>query len=134
MIEVSAICLFNDAEQVLTVRKQGTHGWMLPGGKPETGETPLECILREVDEELAVRLDARQIAALGTFDSTAVNEGTPLRAHVFISSQAIGPQPGAEIAELRWVDPADPGEDQAPLNTQHIFPLLSDQLARHRAR
>lgn len=35
MIEVSAVCLFDDSGRVLTVRKRGTSGWMLVGGKPE---------------------------------------------------------------------------------------------------
>ena len=31
--------------------------WALPGGVLEPGELPLDCILREVDEELGARLD-----------------------------------------------------------------------------
>lgn len=124
VIEVSAICLFNAAGQVLTMRKAGTRGWMLVGGKPETGEDALTCVIREVDEELAITLDPTQIRFLGDFSSTAVNEGAPLLAHVFTTSQQVNPRIRGEIAAARWVDPANPGQDQAPLNTDLIFPLL----------
>lgn len=97
---------------------------MLVGGKPEPGETPRDCALREVEEELGVSLDGTRLRELGTFTSTAANEGVPLMAHVFRSDQRVEPQVCAELEELRWVDPADPGPDQAPLNTDLVFPLL----------
>lgn len=124
VIEVSAVCLFDEDGRVLTVRKRHTSGWMLVGGKPETGETDRDCVIREVEEELGVALDPAALTKLGDFHSTAVNEGVPLTAHVFVSTQRVTPSPRAEIAELRWVDPADPGPDQAPLNIDLVFPLL----------
>lgn len=125
MIEVSAVCLFDDLGRVLTVRKRHTCGWMLVGGKPEDGETAKDCVIREVAEELGVTLDPDALSRLGDFRSTAVNEHVPLVAHVFVSQQRVTPSPHAEIAELRWVDPADPGPDQAPLNTDLVFPLVT---------
>lgn len=125
MIEVSAVCLFDEAGRVLTVRKRGTSKWMLVGGKPEPGETARECALREVAEELGVVLDGTRLRELDTFASTAANEGVPLTAHVFCSDQRVEPRVCAELEELRWVDPAEPGPDQAPLNTDLVFPLLA---------
>ena len=98
---------------------------MLVGGKPEADETALQCALREVSEELGVQLDESRLRDLGTFHSTAVNEGVPLTAHVFISDERVTPGIHAELAALRWVDPADPGDGQAPLNTDLVFPLLA---------
>ena len=39
VITVSAICFERADGAVLTVRKRGTTSWMLPGGKPESGES-----------------------------------------------------------------------------------------------
>ncbi|MDE2316236.1 MAG: hypothetical protein KGK06_07485 [Xanthomonadaceae bacterium] len=36
------------------------------------------------------------------------------------------PRVQAEIAELRWVDPATPGVPVARLSLEHILPLLRD--------
>lgn len=124
MIEVSAVVLRDRESRVLTVRKRGTTKWMLVGGKPEPGEDALSCVLREVDEELGVRLDPSRLTMLGTFHTIAANEGVPLTAHVYRSDELVSPHLQAELEELRWVDPGAPGPDQAPLNTELVFPLL----------
>ena len=38
-------------KKLLLVRKKNT--WILPGGKPESGENDLECLTREINEELS---------------------------------------------------------------------------------
>lgn len=132
VIEVSAVCLFDEIGRVLTVRKRGTRKWMLVGGKPEPGETERDCAIREVHEELGVRLDASRLRELGTFRSIAANEGGQLIAHVFVSDERVLPHIQAELVGLRWVDPAEPGDDQAPLNTELVFPLISRDTYRGR--
>ncbi|MEX3609478.1 TIGR00730 family Rossman fold protein [Rothia sp. LK2588] len=136
VITVSAVVIRNHEGQVLTVRKRGTEGFMLPGGKPEPSETPLETVGREVAEELNFQLTAEQLNPLGTFEEPALNEPDhTVRAHVFLWTPAPGEdldrlaelQPAAEIAELRWVDPAQENlADQAPLNVNAVFPALAE--------
>jgi len=48
-IVISAIIIKN--KKLLLVKKKET--WILPGGKPEENETDLECLKREIDEELS---------------------------------------------------------------------------------
>ena len=130
IISVSAV-LFERGGRVLTVRKRGTDMFMLPGGKPEPGETAADCARREVFEELGIDLAPGDVEAFGVWDAAAANEpGAVVRASVFraVPSAAADAEPEvqAEIEEARWIDPAvgidDPRE--APLNRELVFPAV----------
>lgn len=122
------------AGHVLNVRKRGTQAFMLPGGKPEQGESAADCAAREVAEELAIGLDPAALSLLGVFRTAAANEpGFALEATVFIHDfveAALEASPLAEIAEIAWLNPADPHAGLAPdvavapLNTEFVFPAL----------
>ena len=128
LIVVSAVTLRDDAGRVLTVRKRGTSMFMQPGGKPEPGETPAQTAIREVAEELGLRLRAADLVETGLFRTAAANEpGYVLEAHVFEHPlDGLGePTVAAEIEQLRWLDVAAPcPPDVAPLLREHILPLL----------
>lgn len=110
---------------------------MLPGGKPEPGETAEETARREATEELGLVFDSYSLMNLGTYEAAALNEaGRTVRAHVFLLITAAGIQnlegaaPAGEIEEICWIHP-DPARadhsNQADLNTQHIFPILTGE-------
>lgn len=127
-IRVCAV-VFRDARgRVLSVRKRGTSPFMLPGGKPEPGETPRETAVREVCEEIGTLIDASSLTPLATFLASAANEaGRDVEGTIFTCDEPINPQPAAEIEEITWVDPrnpADAGVDLAPLLETKVFPAL----------
>lgn len=133
VITVSAICFERADGAVLTVRKRGTSAWMLPGGKPEPGESAAECGVREVLEELGVEIGLDRIEPMGEFETRAANEaGFALRASVFRTHDVIEPHARAEIEAVRWIDPALGIDDEAeaPLNRELIFPMLLAERAR----
>ncbi|MFV0450811.1 MAG: NUDIX hydrolase [Propioniciclava sp.] len=126
-IAVSAVVLTDSAGRVLTVRKQGTSRFMLPGGKPEEGESPDVCAIRECAEEVGAVLDAERLKWLGHFVAPAANEaGHLVDSQVFIHPPVVVAGPSAEIAELRWLDPRDPllPDDLAPMLAHHVLPAL----------
>ena len=137
IVNVCAVAIRTKDGLVLTVRKQGSDGFMMPGGKPEPGETPLQTACREVIEEIGLTPDPIRMHYLGILKAAALNEvGFTVRAETYEYSptdeqheQLATLVPQAEIAELRWVNPAmsspSDSDAQAPLNTEQIFPLLA---------
>lgn len=111
VITVTAVVLRRADGRVATVRKRGTDRFMHPGGKPEPGESPAETGAREIGEELGVVAEPAELEYLGRFETATANEpGFVLRSDVFALAREVAadePAPRAEIAELRWVDPAD---------------------------
>jgi 8-oxo-dGTP diphosphatase len=124
---VAAICL--EDGRLLTVRKHGTSCFMLPGGKPEVAEAPAETLRREVMEELGAGL-AGEATLFGEFRAPAANEaGFEVEALLYRVSLAGPVKPAAEIAEIKWIDPAFPaGADLAPLLTGHVLPRLMAEI------
>lgn len=70
---------------ILTRRapKLRAHGgqWALPGGRCDAGETPTETALREMEEEIGLKLDARD--ALGPLDAYPTRSGYLITPVVF---------------------------------------------------
>src|SRR3954447_23330114 len=63
-LEVSAALLFHKGKLLITQRKRGTHLaglWEFPGGKREAGETPEECLRRELREELSIETAVHEL-------------------------------------------------------------------------
>ena len=76
--------------------------WALPGGRCDAGETPVEAALRELDEELALKLPAD--AVLGLLDDYPTRSGyliTPVVVWA-ANSAAITPNPG-EVASVHRI-------------------------------
>lgn len=126
-IRVSAVVLRDARGAVLTVRKRGSSRFMLPGGKPDTGETAVQTAVREVREELSVHLEAAALRPLGVFRAAAANEpGFEVESTVFEHPPVSVSQPAAEIEELRWQPLDEPyPADLAPLLAEHVLPVLS---------
>ena len=67
MIAVTAAIIINDEGKVLVCRRPENPGklygglWEFPGGKIERGETPRECLERELYEELGVKAEVGKV-------------------------------------------------------------------------
>ena len=131
-IVVSAVCVFDDAGRLLTVRKRGTAMFMHPGGKPEPGESAVQAAARELAEEVGIVIDPLDLALMGVWIADAANEAaTDIEATVFLAPGTWEARPAAEIAEIRWLDldllagGASLPQDLAPLLTDHVLPVLA---------
>ncbi|TVQ28027.1 MAG: NUDIX domain-containing protein [Wenzhouxiangella sp.] len=122
---MSAVIL-DASGRMLLVRKHGSAIFIQPGGKPEAGESALDTLKRELDEELGVRVVEDSAVCVGQFEDEAVHEvGWRIRTETWLVSITGTPAASAEIAELQWVEPASPGDlNIAPLSRHHILPAV----------
>ncbi len=126
-IVVAALAMRDLGGRVLLVRKRGTSKFMQPGGKIEPGESPADCVVREVREELGLELDPALLEPLGDWEAAAANEaGRLVHGYVFTHPFVDGAAVQAEIEELCWLAPADAAgrDDLAPLFQHKVLPLL----------
>ena len=127
-IRIAAALITDQRDHALLVRKRNSAYFMQPGGKPETGETPAQALIRELQEELNIVLDEQSLTPVGTFIDRAINEpGCELIAEVFrVSFTQRELTPAAEIEEVIWLDPALAATvTLAPLTRDQLLPLLS---------
>ena len=90
--------------KLLLVRKKLT--WILPGGKPEIGENDLECLCREIDEELS-GTKIKDINFYDQFEGKTPHKGDILRTKVYfanINGQLYSVRDGDSISEVKWVN------------------------------
>ncbi|MEU9804550.1 NUDIX domain-containing protein [Mycobacterium sp. NPDC050853] len=116
----------------MTVRKRGSTRFMLPGGKPDMGESAEETAVREVREELSINLEPTALRLIGVFRAEAANEpGFDVESTVFEHPPVPVSQPAAEIVELRWQLLEEPyPADLAPLLAEHVLPVLAQRQPR----
>lgn len=108
VIHVCGLIARRDDGAVLQVRKRGSGKFQFPGGKPEAGETEDQTILRECAEEIGCTPDRSRMVRLGSLAARAANEpGFTVRGELWLTDEVLEARPDSEIAEARWLTPAD---------------------------
>ena len=95
-------------------------GWEFPGGKLEPAETPEECIVREIREELATEVKADKIIGVVEYDYPDFH----LTMHCILCSVVSGSLKLLEHEDAKWVT----GENLYSLDWLPADRLILDRL------
>ena len=92
----------NQKDIFVTQRGYGNYkdGWEFPGGKLESGETPEECIVREIREELATEVRAERILGVVDYDYPTFH----LTMHCILCTIVSGKLQLLEHEAAKWVN------------------------------
>lgn len=122
LIHVAAAAIFNEQGQLLlALRGKNQHQgglWEFPGGKVEPGEAVEQALLRELEEELGVRIDLAATRPLIKVPYHYPDKSVLL--DVFLVESFRGEPYGREGQEVRWV-----AVDQLP---QYQFPAANQPI------
>jgi mutator protein MutT len=123
---IGVAVIWNDASRILIDRRKagGAMGglWEFPGGKIEAGETEIDCIRREIKEELDIEIAVGDLLIEITHDYPTF-QVTLIVHHCQYRSGT--PQP-IECDEIRWVEPHELWQYEFPAaNVQIIEAILN---------
>ncbi|TPK22988.1 (deoxy)nucleoside triphosphate pyrophosphohydrolase [Mesorhizobium sp. B2-5-9] len=126
-----AACALVDADGrvLLAQRPQGKQLaglWEFPGGKVEAGETPEQCLIRELQEEIGIETDIPCLAPL-TFASHSYDD-FHLLMPLFVCRRFRGIAQPREGQALKWVRPKQMRDYPMPPADAPLIPFLIDLL------
>lgn len=126
-----AACALVDADGrvLIAQRPQGKQLaglWEFPGGKVEKGETPEECLIRELREEIGVETQAACLAPL-TFASHSYDD-FHLLMPLYVCRRFQGIPTPKEAQTLKWVRPNRMRDYPMPPADAPLIPFLIDLL------
>lgn len=111
-------------DEIMLVKNSGANHFTLPGGKIDKWETPEECVLRELKEELNITGDIKY--QLGTYVSS--KEGKRDTVHIFVvNTDAKNFKTQYELDDARWFKFTDLPQDLGPAATRRIKEFQSGE-------
>ena len=130
IVVVVACALVDQDNRVLIARRPPGKSmaglWEFPGGKVEKGELPEAALLRELEEELMIEVNAACLAPL-TFASHTYDD-FHLLMPLFICRKWQGIVNPRESQELKWVRPLRLRDFEMPAADIPLVPHLIDAL------
>ena len=126
IIKKSALAVIQN-NKLLVVRSHHSQFLLMPGGKPEEGESAVAALEREIKEELNCSIDKHTIKFIGTFEDVAAG-GNKSRVKIDLFSGKLkgAPKPSSEIEELVWISAAEVATNSqiSPIIRNKIVPFL----------
>ncbi|MBD2815855.1 NUDIX domain-containing protein [Xenorhabdus sp. Flor] len=100
MIRKCAAIIINN-KKLLVVKKHKTSMYISPGGKIEKNETQIECLIREIQEEIGVTFTNPTHFSIDYAKSAF--EGESMEINSWLIDIIGEPFPCSEIIDLKWI-------------------------------
>lgn len=127
---VTAAVIEREGHILIAKRKQGWHEagkWEFPGGTLEEGETPEQCLKRELLEELEIVTDIGDLICTSEYSYTPDFTVRLLAYRATVTSGVFNLN---DHEEIRWVKPADLANYDFPEADKSIVEKLRNDRGR----
>ena len=111
-VELAVVCLLEDGGRVLLQnrKKEDWHGWALPGGHVEPGESMQNAVIREMHEETGLLIEHPVLCGLKDWMR---EDGTRFIVALYRADRFSGELNSSEEGRVFWIE----REEFAKLNT-----------------
>lgn len=93
------------------------------GGKIEKDETDIDCLKREIREEIGCEVDEASLKFLAEFEDMAHGGGI-LNVRLYEGKLIGEPKPSSEVVEIGWFDTNSDKKHLSTIAQRTIFPYL----------
>jgi len=129
MIKKCAILLVRN-NRVLLTREENDKRFLTPGGKYNDGETDIQCLQRELEEEIGTKAKENTLKFLQEFEYEDGDDRT-VNIRTYTGELENEPKPSGEIEEIKWFSREDlqslPVEITTKITKYKILPFLIER-------
>lgn len=124
----AGLLVFHENRLLMCRKNNTTSRLILPGGCIEEGESDIECLKRELREELG-DVSAIDVEYVGTYDDEAATDDPAvkktLRMELYMGTLIGEPKASSEIVELVWFGEDSDAGRLTPIFINRILPDLA---------
>ncbi len=124
IIQKVALAIFKDKKIMLVRSRRKDEIFYTLGGKIKMGESDLECLRREVYEEVGCTIDLDSLKFLHEFEGPAHGSKRILNIRMYIGKLIGKPKISSEVFELGYFDSNSPRKHLSEIAQKKIFPWL----------
>lgn len=127
VIQKIALAVFKDKKMLQVRTNKQKEVFFTLGGKLEEGESEIECLRREVKEEVGCEVMESSLKYLTTFQDIAHDKAGEMVNIKVYEGKLIGePKPSSEIVEIGWFDTSSDKKYISTIARRTIFPWLKE--------
>lgn len=128
LIRKVALAVFKDGKILMTRDDKNPEVFYFVGGSCESGEDDIDCLQREIREELCTEVDLHNLHFLKEFSAPAHGkENTTVIIRLYQGKLVGEPTPSNEVVELQYLDGTTDPRYLSEIALDHIFPWLIQQ-------
>jgi len=127
IIKKVALAIFKDGKMLQVRTKKQDKVFYTLGGKYEEGESDIDCIKREVKEEIGCQIEQGSLKFLKEFEDEAHGGQEMLNVRMYTGKLVGEPKPTSEVVEIGYFDTNSPKENLSIIAQRTIFPWLKMQ-------